>query len=99
MTTEQLIQSFNKPHQCAVAINTEHIGDDNDYSCFLFDVIMKVFPTDEKMAFKLYKTDPMQISNIDFETFKINIQGAIKRHNEILSMHNTASELCARMTD
>ena len=100
MTPKELIKSFNKPYQRAVAINTEHIGDDNDYSCFLFDAIMKLYPIDAKMAFKLYRTDSMAISeDMTFDIFKGHMQDAIKRHQEIMDMQEQSSRAYSMMID
>lgn len=43
---------FNRPHKTIVAIDCRHIGDDNDYSCFLSD-------GHKAMAYKLALTDPI----------------------------------------
>jgi hypothetical protein len=98
--TKQLISGFNKPYQYAVAINTEHIGDDNDYSCFLLDAIMKLFPVDPQMAFKLYRTDSMALTdNMTLDTFKTHMADTIRRTQEIEQMHSQSSKLYAMMAD
>ena len=98
--TKQLIKGFNKPHQHAVAINTEHIGDDNDYSCFLLDVIMKLFPIDSKMAFSLYRTDSMAITEgMTLDTFKEHMADCIKRTQEIESMLQQSAKSYEAMID
>ena len=102
MKTEikKMIDNYNRPHKETVAIYTEHIGDDNDYSCFLLDVIMKLYPVDPLMAWKLYRTDPMVIDNdISYSDFQNNIERTIKRHAEIKEMHKASVRAYAIMTN
>jgi len=71
MTTQKMIAEFNKPYQTAVAINCDHIGDDNDYSCFLYRVIRELYKSGKKeMAYKLALTDPMLCGTISFGEFE-----------------------------
>jgi hypothetical protein len=69
-SVQDLINNFNRPYQRAVAINCEHIGDDNDYSCFLSNVVEKLLPVDAEMAYRLFKTDPFLTVDLSFEQFK-----------------------------
>lgn len=63
MQTKEII-SYNRPHKTTVAIDCRHIGDDNDYSCFLADCIYKLWLYGEKKtALKLANTDPMLVEN------------------------------------
>jgi hypothetical protein len=55
--------SYNKPYAKTVAIVTSHIGDDNDYSCYLQQAIfalMEAGKTD--IALKLANTDSMLVA-------------------------------------
>lgn len=80
---KQDIEEFNKPSKYSVAINCLHIGDDNDYSCFLLTVIKKLYPLDPKMAWKLFKTDSMLVDDFPFNSFCEFIEQCIKHDNEI----------------
>jgi hypothetical protein len=42
------IAEYNKPGKPTVAINTLHIGDDNDYSCFLSGVVFELYKAGKK---------------------------------------------------
>ena len=60
MTTIEQIEQFNRPNKRAVAINCDHIGDDNDYSCFLSSVIVNLYKAGHKQqALDLMNTDSM----------------------------------------
>lgn len=71
-TTAQIIAEFNKPYQTAVAINCDHIGDDNDYSCTLFIVVRKLWAAGEKeLAVTMANTDSMRLEPVTVESFEI----------------------------
>lgn len=75
---KKLIAQFNKPHQCAVAVNTLHIGDDNDYSCWLSSVVYALYTSGhEQKAFELFQTDPM-----NYEPSKENFDAAMERREQ-----------------
>lgn len=75
MTSRKLAESFNKPYQTAVAIITEHIGDDNDYSCFLNGVLKELYKAGKvEMAYKLALTDTMSLEGLTLEQFKENME-------------------------
>jgi len=66
----ELIKSFNKPYQRAVAINTQFIGDDNDYSCFLSKAVAALWQAGhEQLAFRLQQTDPLLLEILTYERF------------------------------
>ena len=82
------VKEFNRPNKYAVAINCSHIGDDNDYSCFLSDVISKLYSVDKKLAWKLFRTDSMVIDNdISFDDFCKHVEERNARQIEIEEMH------------
>jgi hypothetical protein len=71
-TTAQIIAEFNKPYKTAVAINCDHIGDDNDYSCVLFVVARKLWAAGEKqLAVTMANTDSMRLEPVTVESFEI----------------------------
>lgn len=74
-TTAQIISEFNKPYQPAVAINCDHIGDDNDYSCVLFIVCRKLWAAGEKgLAVMMANTDSMRTVPVTVDEFEIEFQ-------------------------
>lgn len=65
------MSEFNKPYKTAVAIDCAHIGDDNDYSCFLSNAIYELWKAGKKdIALTLANTDPMLINKWKPETLE-----------------------------
>lgn len=68
-------QSFNKPYKTTVAIDCRHIGDDNDYSCFLSTAVLQLYKAGNKeTAYLLAKTDPMLCNDMDMQYFEVWMQ-------------------------
>ena len=83
------VRDFNRPYKYAVAINCSHLGDDNDYSCFLSNVIEKLYTVDRMMAWKLFRTDSMCVDNdISFDDFCRHVEESIERGKEIEKMYS-----------
>ncbi len=71
MTTPQT-ENFNKPYQTTVAIDTRHIGDENDYSCFLSKAVLELYKAGNKeTAYTLALTDPMLCETMNMEEFEL----------------------------
>lgn len=65
------IAAFNEPYKQAVAINCYHIGDDNDYSCFLTGCTFALWKAGEKdKAYRLATTDPLGPDELAMEDFE-----------------------------
>jgi hypothetical protein len=76
----KIMNEQNKPYKKAVTINCSHIGDDNDYSCFLYNVITILFKQDTKLAYKMFLTDPMLINyDMSLEEFTKHMNDRIER--------------------
>ncbi len=98
MTTQEMISNFNKPYQSAVAINCDHIGDDNDYSCFLYRVIRELYKAGKKeMAYKLALTDSMIDNSLTFEEFEEMQQDSERFEIEQEEAEDAYSDLMFRM--
>jgi hypothetical protein len=77
--TRHLILEFNRPYRCAVAVNCSHIGDDNDYSCFLFNCCFELWNAGKKeMAYRLFLTDPMLFPALDMNEFEQRMNDHVK---------------------
>ena len=93
-----MISKFNKPYQSAVAINCDHIGDDNDYSCFLYRVIRELYKAGKKeMAYKLALTDSMMDNSLTFEEFEEMQQDSERFEIEQKQADEAYSDLMFRM--
>lgn len=87
--TQDLINGFNKPYQTAVAVDASHIGDDNDYSCFLSDVVYTLWAAGNvEMAYKLYKTDPLGSPEATKESWLEYMEYCKKSKAEIADSHS-----------
>lgn len=72
---------FNAPNKLVVAINCVHIGDDNDYSCFLSECVYKLFKAGEfETALKLANTDPMLAKKYSAQEFSEAMQRTAAFH-------------------
>ncbi len=92
--TKNLISQFNKPHQCAVAVNATHIGDDNDYSCFLFRAWFALWLSGNKeLALELANTDPMLNNQFTME----ELEKEAIRHGEFLENEKETQDLYYKM--
>lgn len=61
-----MMSDFNRPHKPSVAVDTSHIGDDNDFSCFLSGIVVKLYKAGHiEDALKLANIDPMINNAID----------------------------------
>ena len=70
---------FNQPYKTTVAIDCRHIGDDNDYSCFLSDILLLLYKAGHKeQAYKLSLTDPMLCNEDTMQQFEERMQHYIK---------------------
>lgn len=88
-TTE--IKNFNKPYKNIVAIDCRHIGDDNDYSCFLNGAVYELWLSGYKdRALQLYNTDPMSIKSHTKESFEISMQEKQKFLDEQKKQHEAS---------
>lgn len=59
----KLMREFNKPHMGTVAVNTTHIGDDNDYSVKLSQWVRALYAINPEYAYQLFLTDPMLVNH------------------------------------
>lgn len=91
--TREMINEFNKPYQSAVAINCCHIGDDNDYSCFLSRVCFELFVADKnKTAYDLFLTDPLLFPAPSFSEFIAIMGETAKFRAEQAERHSDESK-------
>lgn len=68
-------EDFNRPHKTTVAIDCRHIGDDNDYSCFLSKAVLQLYKAGNKeTSYLLAKTDPMLCEDMNMEDFEAWMQ-------------------------
>lgn len=73
------IAKINKPHSPVVAVNSSWVGDDNDYSIFLFKCVLKIWESGEKqLALTLANTDPMLAIPLTMETLEENVKHHVK---------------------
>lgn len=79
LLTGEYARKQNEPYKEAVCVNNAGYGDDNDYSCFIGEVVRELFKTMRyEMAWRLYLTDPMTMEYIEYENFKIMMAEQVK---------------------
>ena len=82
----KIISEFNQPYKTVVAIDCSEIGDDNDYSCLLFEVVRELWAAGKKeLAVKMANTDSMRSEKCTVESFEVE-------YNEWLQLKNEISE-------